>query len=87
MANLPQDRNTPDKLPHTYVGVDCFGPFLVHRGRSHAKEYGVVFTWLTVRAIHCMRCFIARRGQPEQIRSDDGGNFVRGERELRDAID
>ena len=33
-----------------------------------------------------MRRFIARRGQPEQIRSDNGGNFVRGERELRNAI-
>ena len=101
MANLPQDRITPDKPPFTYVGVDCFGPFLVRRGRSQAKRYGVVFTCLTVRAIHievvhsldtdsfvnCMRRFIARRGQPEQIRSDNGGNFVRGERELRDAID
>lgn len=34
-----------------------------------------------------MHRFIARRGQPEQIRSDNGGNFVRGEKELRNAID
>ena len=101
MADLPLDRVTPNKPPFTYVGVDCFGPFLVRRGRSQAKRYGVVFTCLTVRAIHievvhsldtdsfvnCMRRFIARRGQPEQIRSDNGGNFVRGEKELRNAID
>ena len=101
MANLPQDRVTPNKPPFTYVGVDCFGPFLVRRGRSQAKRYGVIFTCLTIRAIHievvhsldtdsfvnCMRRFIARRGQPEQIRSDNGGNFVRGEKELRNAID
>ncbi|XP_068738016.1 uncharacterized protein [Montipora capricornis] len=101
MANLPQDRVTPNKPPFTYVGVDCFGPFWVRRGRSQAKRYGVIFTCLTVRAIHievvhsldtdsfvnCMRRFIARRGQPEQIRSDNGGNFVRGEKELRNAID
>ena len=30
--------------------------------------------------------FIARRGQPRRIRSDNGSNFVRGERELREAI-
>ena len=30
--------------------------------------------------------FIARRGQPRRIRSDNGSNFLRGERELREAI-
>ncbi|KAK2568611.1 hypothetical protein P5673_006550, partial [Acropora cervicornis] len=49
MANLPQDRVTPNNPPFTYVGVDCFGPFL--------------------------------------IRSDNGGNFVKGEKELQNAID
>ena len=101
MANLPQDRVTPNKPLFTYVGVVCFGPFLVQRGRSQAKRYRVIFTCLTIRAIHievvhsldtdsfvnCMCRFIARRGQPEQIRSDNGGNFVRGEKELRNAID
>ena len=101
MANLPQDRITPDKPPFTYVGVDCFGLFLVRRGRSKAKRYGVVFTCLTMRAIHIevvhsldtdaflnsMRRFVARRGKPEQMRSDNGGNFVRVEKELRSAID
>ena len=42
MGNLPQDRNTPHKPPFTYVSVDCFGPFLVQRGRSPAKIDGVV---------------------------------------------
>ena len=50
MTNLPQDRITPDKSPFPYVGVECFGPFLVRRGRSQAKRYGVFFTCLTVRA-------------------------------------
>ena len=31
MANLPKDRITPDKPPFSYVGVDCFGQFLVRR--------------------------------------------------------
>ena len=65
------------------------------------KRYGVLFTCLSTRAIHlevahsldtdsfinAMRRFIARRGQPEEVRSDNGGNFVRGERELREAIE
>lgn len=60
----------------------------------------MLFTCLTIRVIHIevadsldtdsfinsMRRFIARRGKPEQMRSDNGGNFVRGEKELRGAI-
>ena len=100
MASLPLDRVTPSRPPFTYVGVDCFGPFQVKRGRSSAKRYGVLFTCLTVRAVHIevansldtdsflntLRRFIARRGPPEEMRSDNGGNFVRGEKELREAI-
>ena len=36
--------------------------------------------------INALRRFIARRGCPEQIRSDNGGNFVKGEKELREAL-
>ena len=36
--------------------------------------------------INALRRFIARRGRPEEIRSDNGGNFVKGERELREAL-
>ena len=100
MANLPEDRTTPSKPPFTYTGVDCFGPFEVRRGRTTVKRYGVLFTCLTIRAVHlevassldtgsfvnALRRFIARRGQPELIRSDNGGNFVKGEKELREAV-
>lgn len=55
---------------------------------------------MTVRAVHievahsldtssfmnALRRFIARRGQPEIIRSDNGTNFVSAEREINDAI-
>ena len=85
------------KAPFMLVGIDCFGRLLVRRGRSHVKRYGVLFTCLYIRAIHLevsqsqetdsfinmMRRFIAQRGQPEEVRS---GNFVRGEKELREAI-
>jgi transposase InsO family protein len=82
------------------VGVDCFGPFVVRRGRSNVKRYGVLFTCLAICAVHvkvahsmdtesfinALRRFIARRGQPKEIRSDNGGNFVGGEKELCQAI-
>ena len=100
MASLPEDRLTPSKPPFTYVGIDCFGPFEVRRGRTTAKRYGVLFTCLAIRAVHievvhsldtesfinALRRFISRRGRPEEIRSDNGGNFVKGERELREAL-
>ena len=34
MADLPTERVTPENPPFSYVGVDCFGPFVVKRGRS-----------------------------------------------------
>lgn len=100
MADLPEDRVTPNVPPFTNAGVDCFGPIMVRRGRSTLKRYGVLFTCLSTRAVHieiahsldtdsfinAMRRFIARRGQPQEIRSDNGSNFVGGEKELREAV-
>ena len=36
--------------------------------------------------IHALRCFIARRGQVKELRSDNGTNFVGTQREMREAI-
>ena len=96
MADLPTERVTPEEPPFTRVGVDYFGPFEVKRARSLVKRYGVVFTCLSSRAIHlekadsldtdscinALRRFIARRGQVEEIVSDNGTNFVGANREL-----
>ena len=100
MADLPPDRIIPDHPPFTFVGVDCFGPFMIKRGRAMAKRYGVLFTCLTMRAVHIevaqsmktdsvinsLRRFMARRGKPEEMRSDNGTNFKGGSRELIEAI-
>jgi hypothetical protein len=100
MADLPSDRVLPDSPPFTYVGVDLFGPFFVKLGRNEIKRYGCIFTCLTIRAVHieiahsldsssfinALQRFICRRGQPSEIRSDNGTNFVGGERELREAV-
>jgi len=55
---------------------------------------------MTIRAVHievthsldtdsfvqALRRFIGRRGKPEQVRSDNGGNFVKGSKEISNAI-
>ena len=100
MADLPKDRVTPGKHAFANVGCDYFGPFQVKRGRGREKRYGCIFTCLTTRAIHlevtpaldtdsfinCLTRFIARRGKPDLIRSDNGTNFVGAERELKEEV-
>ena len=100
MANLPEVRLVPEKPPFTYVGADYFGPLEVKQGRSRAKRYGCLFTCLTTRAVHieiahsldtdsminALRRFISIRGYPEQIRSDQGSNFTKADKELKEAI-
>ena len=90
MSNLPFDRARVHEPPFTVTGCDCFGPFYVKRGRTQVKRYGVIFTCLTIRAVHlevaadlstdsfinCLRRFLARRGGVKKIRSDNGTNFV-----------
>ena len=71
--------------------------------RSNAalvKRYGIIFTCMTVRAIHleltndlstdsfimALRRFKSRRGHVQVIRSDNGTNFVGAASELKDAF-
>ena len=102
MAELPADRLDVGHPPFTNTGVDVFGPFYVSigRGRAQEKRYGVIFTCLTIRATHLeltpgldtnsfinsLRRFIARRGTPKLVRSDNGTNFTAAEKELKCAI-
>ena len=100
MGDLPPDTVTPGGLAFMSVGVDYFGPIAVKRGRGREKRYGCLFTCLSSRAVHievvesldvdsfinCLQRFIARRGLPELIRSDNGRNFVGAERELRQGL-
>lgn len=92
IPDLPDSRVTPGEPPFTRVGIDYFGPFLAKKACSELKRYGCLFTCLTMRAIHlevahtldtdsfinALQRFIARRGPPTEIRSDNGTNFVGG---------
>uniref|UniRef100_A0A182XW96 Uncharacterized protein n=1 Tax=Anopheles stephensi TaxID=30069 RepID=A0A182XW96_ANOST len=86
MCELPAARLAAYMMPFSYTGIDYFGPMIVANGRKTEKRWGVLFTCLTVRAIHievvrslstsdclmAIRSFMARRGTPIEIISDRG---------------
>lgn len=79
------------------MGIDYFGPMKVKIGRRNEKRWGVLFTCLTIRAVHielvssldtdsCILCignFIADRGAVIKFHSDCGTNFVGTNNELK----
>lgn len=101
MAPLPRARLTPWVRPFSFVGIDYFGPLQVRVGRSNVKRWVALFTCLSVRAVHlevahslsadscklAIRRFIARRGAPSEIYTDNGTNFQGASRELRSEIE
>ncbi|XP_067635117.1 uncharacterized protein [Eurosta solidaginis] len=94
MATLPAARIAAFERPFTYVGIDYFGPLFVAVGRRREKRWGVIFTCLTLRAVHievahsldtsssvmAIRNFVSRRGYPREIFSDNGTNFKASEK-------
>lgn len=97
MSDLPPERCTPSGRSFSSIGVDLFGPFFVKQGRSVLKRYGCLFTCTRTRAIHLevlpslesdsflngLVRFSSRRGVPEEVRSDNGTNFVGAVAELK----
>lgn len=97
MANLPPCRLKVGQQAFHCTGVDCFGPFLVKRGRGTEKRWGIIYKCMTTRAVHIevlhhmdtdsflmsFRRFQSRRGRPHTLLSDQGTNFRRGESELK----
>lgn len=72
----------------------------VKQGCSTIKMYGCIFTCLNSRAVHievanslsadsfinAHRRFVARRGDPIKVFSDNGSNFAAAEKELKKAL-
>ena len=97
MAPLPPERISPGLPVFSYVGIDCFGPYLVRNYRSDIKRNVCLFTCLASRAIHlevlcsmetsaminALRRFIARRGAPIKAFSDQGTNLTGAYGELK----
>ncbi|XP_073946598.1 uncharacterized protein [Choristoneura fumiferana] len=100
MGELPEARLAHHQRPFSYCGVDLFGPMEVTIGRRREKRYGVLFTCLTVRAVHielvhtlttdslilALRRMAARRGWPQNLFSDNGTNLRGANTELNLAI-
>ena len=96
MSDLPIERLAFRSPTFTNTGLDYFGPFYVSVKRSTEKRWGFLFTCLTTRAVHfevvpsmdtssCVmgiERFVARRGAPSVIWSDNGTNFIASEKEL-----
>lgn len=99
MAELPKER-VETSAPFSYSGMDCFGPFIIKRGRKEYKRYGIIFTCLSSRAVHiemlqdlstdtfinALRCFISLRGAVCRLYCDCGTNSVGARNELKDAL-
>lgn len=97
MGQLPSARVTGGNSAFTFCGVDYFGPILVKQNRSTVKRYGVLFTCLTVRAVHieiahslttdscimALRRFTAKNICPTEMYSDNGTNLRGCDTELQ----
>ena len=89
MGDFPSERVNPSP-PFSLVGIDFAGPFFYEQSTTRSKCYIVVFVCFTTKAVHldiaksldtqeCMKAirrFIARRGCPKKIFSDNGTNFI-----------
>ncbi|EYC21416.1 hypothetical protein Y032_0019g3807 [Ancylostoma ceylanicum] len=90
MSDLPTTRVVQAR-PFCHIGLDLFGPLKTKvAGERQRKTYGCIFTCMTTRMIHlelmkdasvgsflnAIRRFIARRGVPKSITSDNAPTFI-----------
>ena len=102
MAALPPPRLQPCTPPFLYSTMDYFGPINVKVGRNKTtKHYGVIFTCMNTRAIHCelatdasatellqvLRRFFSYRGYRKLLLSDNGTQMVGADNELKRMIE
>ena len=86
--DMPPERVTRSP-PFTYTAVDYFGPLYCTDRSGEGKVWVALYTCLAIRAVHLevatdlsaeqflltLRRFIARRGTPKQILSDNAPQF------------
>ncbi|XP_067661090.1 uncharacterized protein [Haliotis asinina] len=101
MADLPKVRVRSSKA-FEQVAVDFAGPFITiqGRGKRRTKRYLCLFTCLTTRAAHLEIAFgldadsflnaffrmTSRRGIPKEVLSDNGTNFIKASKELKELV-
>ena len=96
MGDLPSSRIEAPERAFSCVGLDFAGPLTFRCGSDSVKGYAAVFVCFASKAVHleavssltsdamvaALRRFIARRGSPSQIVSDNATNFVGARRDL-----
>ncbi|KRZ08868.1 hypothetical protein T11_6981 [Trichinella zimbabwensis] len=99
MAPLPADRIRVTQ-PFENTGLDIAGPFFTRQGKKVNKNYICLFTCMTTRAVHlevvsemtaprllqALRRFIARRGKPRVLQSDNFKSFKQLDKDLRQLV-
>ena len=97
LAPLPVER-VARSFAFEHVGLDFFGSFHVKQGRRHVKRYCCIFVCCTTRAVHLepvwdlttdaflctLARFIARRGYPSTIFSDNGTNLKGADNDFKE---
>ena len=102
MAPLPPSRTKLSLRAFEEIGLDYGGPFLTKQGRAKTrmKRYLCLFTCLSSRAVHLEMAYnlttdsflnafwrmTYRRGIPSYVISDNGTNFVKGNKELQNLV-
>ena len=91
-GNLPRDR-TEGQTPFEVIGVDFAGPLRYQKKlKTEGKAYNLLYACSLTRAVYVdlvpnlettefirsFKCFIARRGRPRRIYSDNAKTFVSG---------
>lgn len=97
---LPEDRVNEAK-PFEVIGVDFTGKLYATYKGQQVQQYVLIFTCAVTRAVHleltddsttnsflqAFRRFVARRGLPEVIYSDNAKTFKRAEREINKSVE
>ncbi|KRY14755.1 hypothetical protein T12_1867 [Trichinella patagoniensis] len=99
MAPLPSDRTRVTR-PFENTGLDIAGPFFTRQGKKVNKNYICLFTCMSTRAVHlevvsemtaprllqALRRFIARRGKPHILQSDNFKSFKQLNKDLSQLV-
>ena len=100
MGDFPFDR-VNKTTPFKASGTDLMGPLIIKCGKSSVKRYMCIFNCLASRAVHFevvqsfktsafilgFTRFCNRRNvRPTNVYSDNGGNFVAADKELREGL-